>query len=213
MQKQKRREPHAVCGAHARRTGKPCRHPAGFRTDHPGEGRCWLHGGTKTITHGRYSKITRPRIRELLDQYESDPTPLDLLPEVKLLRALLTDWVERYDEFTDALIAWHDSFRTGDAAPKPRQMLDITAAAGLTDKVGAMVDRIERHKREGGITLETLDRVLQQLGVEVVNALAEEVPDAAQRAAVLASIERRWQGVRVDPAPRSGTPASARSLN
>ena len=200
------------CGA-TTRAGHPCKRPAGSGTDHVGEGRCKHHGGATPIKHGRYSTITRPRIRELLEQYENDPTPLDLLPEAKLLRALLTDWVERYDELTDALLAWHESFHTGSGAPKPRQMLDITAAAGLADKVGAMVDRIERHKRDGGITLETLDRVLQQLGVEVVNALAEEVPDGVQRAAVLASIERRWHGIRVDPAARAGPPASGRSLN
>lgn len=33
------------CGAHAKRKGKPCEMPAGARTDHPGTGRCWLHGG------------------------------------------------------------------------------------------------------------------------------------------------------------------------
>lgn len=33
------------CGAKSRRTGKPCRNPRGLRTDHPGTGNCWLHGG------------------------------------------------------------------------------------------------------------------------------------------------------------------------
>lgn len=27
------------------REGKPCSHPAGFRTEHPAFGRCFLHGG------------------------------------------------------------------------------------------------------------------------------------------------------------------------
>jgi hypothetical protein len=201
-----------TCDARTR-AGGHCRKRAGWGTGHVGEGRCRLHGGATPIKHGRYSTITRPRIRELLDQYEDDPAPLDLLPEAKLLRALLTDWVERYDEFTDALLAWHDSFRGEGASPKPRQTLDITTAAGLADKVGAMVDRIERHKREGGITLETLDRVLQQLGVEVVNALAEEVPDGVARAAILANIERRWHEVRLDPAPRAGLASGVRNLN
>lgn len=186
------------CGA-TTRAGGTCKKQAGWGTDHLGEGKCRLHGGATPIRHGRYSKITRPRIRELLDQYENDPAPLDLLPEVKLLRALLTDWVERYDEFVDALLAWHDSFRTGEWEGKPTKVLDITAAAGLVDKVGAMVDRIEKTKREGNITLETLDRVLEQVGVELVQALQEEVPDAAARARILATFERRWSSVRITP--------------
>jgi hypothetical protein len=34
------------CGAKARSTGKPCRLPAGFKTPHPGRGRCAHHGGS-----------------------------------------------------------------------------------------------------------------------------------------------------------------------
>lgn len=232
------------------RAGTQCQRPAGWGTDHAGQGRCKLHGGATPIKHGRYSTITRPRIRELLEQFETDPTPLDLLPEVKLLRALLTDFVERYDEVTEAVLAWHNSWgdryreavdtwreemlralEAGrwrdteadnlkdppdplDYMTKPRQMLDITAAASLVDKVGAMVDRIERYRREGSITLETLDRVLEQLGVEVVHALAEEVPDAAARAAILANVERRWGTIRLDPTTaRAGPQTSARTLN
>lgn len=238
-----------ICGAKTK-AGTPCRREAGWGTDHPGQGRCKLHGGATPIKHGRYSTIQRPRLRELLDQYDNDPTPMDLLPEVKLLRALLTDFVERYDEVTDALLAWHNSWgdryreavdewrektlrrlenggwqdTEADDLPdppdpldymtKPRQMLDITSAAGLVDKVGAMVDRIERHKREGSITLETLDRVLEQLGMEVVHALTEEVKDAAARSLVLANIERRWGSIRLDPTTtRAGPQASERPIN
>lgn len=33
------------CGAHARQSGAPCKRPAGWGTEHPGMGRCKLHGG------------------------------------------------------------------------------------------------------------------------------------------------------------------------
>lgn len=33
------------CKAKTKATGAPCRNEAGERTDHPGKGRCWLHGG------------------------------------------------------------------------------------------------------------------------------------------------------------------------
>lgn len=242
------RDPPASCAAKTR-SGTPCKKPAGWGTDHVGQGRCKLHGGATPIKHGRYSSIQRPRLRELLDAFENDPEPLNLLPEVKLLRALLTDFVERYEEVTEATLAWHNSW--GDKyreavdtwreqmlralesggwqdteaddlkdppdpleyMTKPRQMLDITAAAGLVDKVGAMVDRIEKYRREGSITLETLDRVLEQLGVEVVHALQEEVRDGVTRTAVLAAVERRWADIRLDPTTRARTQASPRTLN
>lgn len=237
-----------TCGAKTR-SGGVCKKQAGWGTDHLGEGRCRLHGGATPIKHGRYSTITRPRVRELLDQYENDPEPLNLLPEVKLLRALLTDFVERYDEITDATLAWHNSWgeeyrkavatwrekmlrrlESGgwqdiepddlpdppdplDYMNKPRQMLDITAAAGLVDKVGAMVDRIEKHRKEGAITLDTLNRVLEQLGVEVVHAAQEVIQDAATRAALLNAVERRWGTVHLDTAVPARPAASPADLN
>lgn len=237
------------CGAATRgeRRGAPCQRPAGWGTDHPGQGRCKLHGGSNPIRHGRYSKIDRPRISDLIESFEGDPYPLDLLPEVVLLRALLVDFISRYDHFVDAMHAWHATYTTEyrkafdvwreqvirltedgswrdveandlPEAPdplafvdKPRQVLDISAAATLVDKVGAMVDRIERHKREGSISLETLDRVLEQLGVEVVAAAREAVTGEAERSALLTAVERRWGTVHVDTATPQG-PAARRQL-
>lgn len=239
-----------TCGAKTR-SGKPCKKEAGWGTDHLGQGRCKLHGGATPIKHGRYSSITRPRIKELLEQFEDDPSPLDLLPEVKLLRALVTDYIERWDHYTDLTFRWDGLYTSAyreavndwreemirlledggyenvvpdelppvpdprDYAPeKPKQLLDLTAAAGLVDKVGAMVDRIEKHKREGSVTLETLNRVLEQLGVEVVHALTEEVKDGPTRTAVLANIERRWGSIRLDPiTARAGPATSQRPVN
>lgn len=105
-------EPHAgKCGARLRgKPGKVCKHAAGFRTDHPGEGRCYLHGGRSPVKHGRYAMVKRPRIRELLEQFEQDPDPTNLLPELALLRSLIIDFVERYDEYREGLLRWNLSF-------------------------------------------------------------------------------------------------------
>ena len=61
------------CGAKTR-AGTPCKRPAGWGTDHVGEGRCKLHGGATPrgplhprYKHGKYSKyevvITNHRFR------------------------------------------------------------------------------------------------------------------------------------------------------
>lgn len=103
----------ARCGAQLRgRPGVYCRKPAGWGTQHAGSGRCKLHGGSggRPPIIGRYSRIKRPRIRELLEGFQGEADPLDLLPEVSLLRALIVDFVERYDETTEALVLWAASF-------------------------------------------------------------------------------------------------------
>src|SRR5690606_32990598 len=43
-----------LCGARSRTTGRPCKHIAGFRTDHVGTGKCFLHGG-RTPSHNKHS--------------------------------------------------------------------------------------------------------------------------------------------------------------
>lgn len=106
----KKREPGLTCGAHGKHRGEPCRHPAGFRTDHPGSGRCYLHGGRTPAPTGRYSSVERPRVRELLEQFESDPDPLNLLPEAQLLRALMLDYINRFEEQDRMLTRWNLSF-------------------------------------------------------------------------------------------------------
>lgn len=54
------------CGAKTRtggeRDGEPCRHWAGFRTDHPGVGRCYLHGGA-TQSHKTHAVLTEAKRR------------------------------------------------------------------------------------------------------------------------------------------------------
>lgn len=231
----KGREKGPECGA-KNRQGEPCQQPAGWGTDHPGEGRCKLHGGVGQRPTARYAAAkVRPRLGELIEQFSADDNPHDLTHELTLLRALVLDYVERYDETTEALLSWHASFngdfemkmrkwrhevaeyleqaeneRNEPAQPfptppypsdsKPRQMVDIVAASSFIDKIGALSDRIEKRKREGLISMSTLDGVLEQLGVEVVSACQEVGLDEITRSRLLSVIERRWSDIRVDPA-------------
>jgi hypothetical protein len=95
----------STCGA-KNRAGKTCGHPAGYGTEHRGEGRCRFHGGLTPIKSGRYSKVSRKRVRELIEQYAQDPEPLNILPELAAARALFQDFIERYDEWREALLLW-----------------------------------------------------------------------------------------------------------
>lgn len=102
--------PHATCGATTKRKGTPCSKPAGWRTDHAGVGRCYLHGGATPVKHGRYSTIKHERLRTLIEQHAAADDPLNILPELAAARALFQDFVERYEETTAALLAWHLSW-------------------------------------------------------------------------------------------------------
>jgi hypothetical protein len=164
MATSKTKAPHAKCGAHAKQTGKPCTRPAGWGTDHSGSGRCKMHGGKTPIKHGRYSKIARQRLAAVLVDIEADPDPLNLLPELQLLRAQAMHFLEK-------------------SGPSP-------LVAELLEKAARVVDLIHKHKKDGVVTLATLQRVVEQLGVTV----ARHVKDPA----ILESIEREWGTIQLD---------------
>lgn len=110
----------AICGRtkRSKEDPSPCRKTAGWGTAHPGVGPCKLHGGNNPIKHGRYSTIKRESLREAIAEFAADPDPLDILPELAVARALMRDFIERYDEWRDALLAWHETYReTGRPIP------------------------------------------------------------------------------------------------
>lgn len=73
-------------------------------------------------THGRYSTLTHTRLRDLIAEHEADPDPLNILPELAAARALFQDFIDRYDTFADAIVAWHDSWEVT-RAPLPEDKI------------------------------------------------------------------------------------------
>jgi hypothetical protein len=105
-----------------------------------------------------------------------------------LLRTLVVDYVERYEDFHEALIAWHaDSTKTS----KPRKVLDITDAGNLIEKISRTVQRIHQIHSTGSITLDTFKRVVESMGIVV----AKHVEDKT----ILDAIEGEWSNLALDP--------------
>lgn len=134
------RGPKPKCGAKTR-AGTPCQFAAGYKTDHVGFGKCRLHGGATPTRTGRWSAITHERLAPLVKAFMADPEPLDLLPEVALLRALVLDFVERYNARVDALEAWN---RLRDPNARPQRIPELSDIAAIVSEVGKMVERIEK---------------------------------------------------------------------
>lgn len=83
MKKQNEVHDKPKCGAKTRSSGgHPCRLPAGWGTDHPGEGRCKLHGGKSTgpkkhnnyknaEKHGLFTKYIPEETMEIINKLET----------------------------------------------------------------------------------------------------------------------------------------------
>ncbi|KKK60452.1 hypothetical protein LCGC14_3024210 [marine sediment metagenome] len=90
----------ASCGAKTR-GGTPCKHEAGWGTEHFGEGKCKLHGGAsngRPPIHGRYATVLKGKLRKRFEALNDDLDPLDLLPDLQVQRTLLTEYISRFPE-------------------------------------------------------------------------------------------------------------------
>jgi hypothetical protein len=90
------------------RAGKPCKNPAGYGTEHPGEGRCKFHGGNNwsPCTTGRYAVKARKKFKRNLGKFYAEDLHqvMDLTDELAFLRALLQERIDNLDELGDQAI-------------------------------------------------------------------------------------------------------------
>lgn len=156
-----------------------CTKERGWGTDHPGIGPCKNHGGATPIKHGGRSKMMKEKLAQRTAELAKLPDLLSLYSEVAFLRALREEWLTTWGE------------KTGD-----RQAFQ--EAAALTDKIGSMVDRIEKHQQSRGISYATLNRLFEQYGLEIAAALREAGISEAEQDRFSEALARRIGNFRPD---------------
>ena len=199
-----------------KKDGQPCANPAGKGTEHLGRGCCKSHGGNggRAVTHGLYSKIERERIKELLDAAAEVDDIMDFLPHLRMLYVLTVDWVERYGDYRDALIAWHESYEDPEKpARKPTQIMDITAAATLIDRIGAMIERVEKREMRKAVSFETFQAALDICGEYVAIAAREVLEDADLRARLGGAVNGQFANFKDELYRRTGSKAVLEALS
>lgn len=157
----------------AGKCGRPTRNPdakgpyctleAGWGTDHVGAGACRKHGGNTPIKHGYDSGIIRERLGDSFDRFKSDPNISAVDGEVAILRGIVEKAIEAGKEGEDV--------------------------ANLTEKVVRAVETMGKLKQKFGITIETVNRITEQMGASV----ARHVKDPE----ILRAIERDWAEIRL----------------
>jgi len=167
------------CGAKTR-AGGTCRRPAGWGTEHTGQGKCKLHGGASTgapIKTGRYS-IKRQELAHKAQQFANDTAPGDLTGELVLMRALLQDYLDRFED--------------GTRLPFD----DIERIFGMVEAIGRLVERIAKILATTALTQVEVQRFEQAFLAE----LPKYVPEPSKRVEFIKAIG--WTlGISLEPAP------------
>jgi hypothetical protein len=123
-----------TCNAKTR-SGTPCQRPAGWGTQHVGNGRCKLHGGNagRPIEHGRYATVLPDRIlKKAVIFKEGDP--LDIFDELAIQRALFVEYAGR---FQDGI---------------PMTVHDVETLMNFTSEIMRSVERIVKIRNDTALT-------------------------------------------------------------
>ncbi len=169
-------EPAHICGAEAKSSKRPCRRPAGWGTDHVGQGRCKLHGGVSgTLKHGLYSKVKWNTLGDKIQKLKGAES-LDLGEELVLARALLLDYLDR----------------AGDGP-------ELDSIKSLIDLIVKTVGQSHRIRQLGGISKMVYGRVLEEMAKVVVEHV-RICPNCGHDATIetLRRIEAGWGIIAVD---------------
>lgn len=169
------------CGRPTRSRPGLCRNRAGKGTPHVGKGACKYHGGLSKKEGGdrrvrtlRYSQVGDVSVAEILADLAEDPNPLDVTPELQLVRALLIDWTEQYGALKEAILAWNASRGEEERPARVPELIHVTP---LIEAISRVVYRIERAQSERYIPRGQFYRVMMAMG-RVVDS---RVPSAELR--------------------------------
>lgn len=190
-----------ACGAPTRNEdaqGSNCMNPKGFRTDHPGQGQCFLHGGGAIISHGRYSNIKRRSLQEIIERHSEDDNPLNMLPELATARALFEDFINRYDDITEALITWHHSHGEVLMTEERVEMLkDIVYRFDRFAKTTEIPPQTENHIKEAKRLLGRFDEYFQ---IAQKPTVVMDIAEAYRFLAEITKIVERIEKIRANNA-------------
>lgn len=155
------------CEAQTRK-GTPCQRPAGWGTDHVGEGRCKLHAGNagRPIKHGRYSVKYRKSLAEKAERFLNEPDPYDLTSELSLMRALLQDYLDRF---------WEGELLKGE---------HISYLFDMLEQVSKQVERMVKLMNETALT----QAELEYIKVRMADELPNYIPNVDDQIALVRAI-------------------------
>lgn len=116
---------------------------------------------------------------------------MDLTPEAQLLRALILDYVENYDQIKEALVEWWAAKQEGTNLPMPAKLPDLFEVQKLVESVGKLISRAHIISQTGTVSLAVFRRAVELMGAAVATYV--EDPETLKK------IETAWGHIALDP--------------
>jgi hypothetical protein len=169
-----------------------CKMPPGFRTDHPGDGRCYLHGGRagRDLKHGIYSKKFNAKLSEEYEKVMTDPGLTDLYSEAALSKFMLS---ELLGKLTERMESGENVFvgenRFGETVESP----EVATLLKLIEATGRNITRISdaESKAKHTLNIKQVNNIIIQIKY-VMGELCNDCP-------IRKSISNKLKEVKVQP--------------
>ena len=192
--------PTATCNGHLNYREGYCPRPAGNFTKHKGTGRCEVHD--MSIAHEatrRYHRLTTTAIGALAGEIQSrtDDDPANITDELALARALFIDWVERYQEGLNALLAWNAARESGGKAKKPPKIMNIVQAQTQIRTIAALAMQLEESRLRDVISQGEMVEILREISISTEAALTTCPHCQGSLAPVLEHIKAAWSHIQL----------------
>mgnify|MGYP001562644376 CR=1 FL=1 len=121
------------------------------------------HGGHPVVT-GKYSKFTPQHLAVMIEEYRNDPRWANLLEEISVLRALLSDYLNRHQEDTyDEDVQRH--------------------VANVADKISQLVER--KHKIDYGEQYTLNIYAIQAYAARIADVINTRIVDENLRSLIV----------------------------
>lgn len=176
------------CGAKAKSTGKPCRRPAGWGTDHPGTGRCRTHGGltprgvdSPHFKTGMYSQYVDPAQLQGFEEWDAEVgAGLAVERRLRGIMFVLEQWI------------YNGAVETKDGDRLPLEPQAVAAMFNAITRCYAVVTkRLEGETIHVKFAQPEIERAFAAIG----DAIGEHVSDPAEADAVVAAIGEALEGL------------------
>lgn len=158
-----------------------CKMPAGFRTDHIGSGRCYLHGGRagRPISHGLYSGKLKSTVKDEYDKLVTDPALVDLYSEFAIAKTLMLDFIEKIQvRLDDGENIWVSPDRHGVVKMSP----EAKTLMSMLETISKIFTRITDAETKSKNTLNM--KQVHAIITQIKNALNDTCGECPVRGAV-----------------------------
>ena len=176
-----------LCGAKTSK-GTPCKHIAGYGTDHVGTGKCKFHGGaskgapkgnSNAVKHGLYSKYFPEETLEIFNALENE-SPIDILRDnikiqssaiilaQKKMRTIIDSNMEH--EVRDGMIL----LRRNQKGTSTKKEIDKNSAKMIEEKYQTIAEEYDTYLRSQSRAMATLNGMIKNYMTIVHNDLDVE---------------------------------------